>query len=342
MSIFPGGQFPGTSIYNQLVGSIGAARAADAAIPPGAELEMLASPPLSPALRSAIDGLTFRHGIHSPDASPILAYRGWSISNGRLTSIGIGTVSWPTRRCFEAVCHRGASYGVGPHNAPHQDCQCGVYGFATPASLEQVFSSNVLGRVALGGEVVVCADTGTDEILGYRAESAYPSLLYTWDRASLAHYDSGARRHRNDEIQRMAAAYGVETAPLPDALLEQMRARQQAEQERARASGAWAAKQLAAQQAAHQAQLNGQITTSQAYAAQSSYLQQVYGGIAQTTGGTNTDVPYTPYDVSVARALGLHIASDAAAAMGLVAATPQSTSLHDALNAAARAAGMVK
>ena len=220
------------------------------------------------------------------DATPILAYRGWADQGGRLTSIGIGTVAWPTRRRFEAVCHRGAgagynglggvSFGLPAHNAPHQDCSCGVYGFATPASLEQVFTSAVLGRVSLGGEVVVCADCNVGDhggaelgpILGYRAQSAYPSLLYTWTPETKGRGSIGDLRRINDGIKRLAQAYGVETAPLPDELLEQMAAT------RAR---------MAEKRMAQDSGPPGypMPTTQAAFAAQQAYLNQVYGGPMQ-------------------------------------------------------------
>ena len=143
VSIWPNGTFVGNALN-----TITASFTGDNNLAP--ESAGNAKDKLPDSLRSAIDGLKFRHEVGHADATPILAYRGWADAGGRLTSIGIGTVAWPTRRRFEAVCHRGAPGGYEPtpasgfsgggggglpaHNAPHQDCTCGVYGFATPAS----------------------------------------------------------------------------------------------------------------------------------------------------------------------------------------------------------------
>ena len=352
-------------------------------------------PTISPALRSAIDGLQFAHSptygqTPNRDASPILAYRAWTIRNGRLGSVGVGTISWPTRRMMEAVCQRGGS-ALGPgsvpeHNAPHPACQCGVYGFATPQSLAQVMDSAVLGRVALGGEVVVCADRqpspipgeggdGITPILGFRAQCAYPSLLYLWDTTHEARdtlladnrVNASTATTRNAAIRALADSYGVETAPLPDALLEQLAAERDA--------AAVYEKSMLSTRNAHAAQM---AALNQLYSQQQGQQQQqqayglgVYtsppgmsinvpnnstgGGNVVINGGTYThdgSHPLLPNGGGPGQSYGglpaglpagLVAARELPAELlGLVSATPQTTGLHDALTAMARLAGLVQ
>lgn len=342
-------------------------------------------PTISPALRSAIDGLTFAHGVGHRDASPILAYRAWTIRNGRLGSVGVGTISWPTRRMMEAVCQRGGA-ALGPagppeHNAPHPACQCGVYGFATPASLAQVMDSAVLGRVALGGEVVVCADRqpspipgeggdGITPILGFRAQCAYPSLLYLWDTTHEARdtlladnrVNASTATTRNAAIRALADSYGVETAPLPDALLEQLAAERDAaavyEKSMLSTRNAHAAQMAALNQIYSQGQQQGYglgVYTSPPGMSINVPNNSTGGGNVVINGGTSThdgSHPLLPNGGGPGQSYaGLHAGLPAglvaarelpAELLGLVSATPQTTGLHDALTAMARLAGLVQ
>jgi hypothetical protein len=93
---------------------------------------------------------------------------------------------------------------VGPlHDprAPVWDCSCGFYAYKTDASLstsEYLAISRGLtvgGRVALWGRVV-------DHELGYRAEHAYPQVLYL----------RGDRRY-DELIRRLADRYAIECVP---------------------------------------------------------------------------------------------------------------------------------
>lgn len=367
MGIFPGGVFPGTSplpglgggpiVNAQYVVTNGTTPFGNLQAPSpfpsqppapfygysvpqmlglmGATEEEDTPPVISPALRSAIDGLVFAHGQKSPDASPIVAYRGWSHSNGRLMSVGIGTYSWPARRVLEAICARGPGWSVAPHNAPHSKCQCGVYGFATPESLDQVLTSAVLGRVSLGGEVVVCADDVTElpnPVLGFRAQSAYPSLLFLWPARG---QPGAAMRHgaaaSDDAIKALAEAYGVETAPTPEELIAYVAHKREAA---AREHD----KMMAARKHPERGPFNlvGGLSTRSAAEAQAATLaalyseQQAHQQTQMSSIGVANAQGYTRQDATVAKALGLEIA------------TPDTIKLHDALTALARRAGLVK
>jgi hypothetical protein len=103
---------------------------------------------------------------------PILAYRSWRISNGMLQSCTCDCV-WHPRERMEARCNRNIRHT----SVPNWDCQCGFYGYKSEEALAASGyprtgdDQTVQGRVALWGRVI-------DHDLGYRAERAYPQLLY--------------------------------------------------------------------------------------------------------------------------------------------------------------------
>ncbi|MFY9838212.1 MAG: hypothetical protein WAK55_17430 [Xanthobacteraceae bacterium] len=293
---------------------------------------------VSPQLRSAIDSLVFRHGRDEPNASPLIAYRAWNVTGGRLCSVGVGPVAWPARRVYEAVCQAersGSGLSIPAHNAPHPECTCGLYGFATVASLEQVMDSAVLGRVSLGGEVVVCADRepspipgeggdGTTPILGYRAQAAYPSLLYLWEQErnrdgspsceNCGHCDDcqtadnrvnvRSNSDRNARIRQLADAYGIEVAPLPQPLLDVLRRRRDA----------------------------AMLSTRNAFNAQSALLAQMYAQQQQNAGyglsamGQST-APPSPYTAGTYTVSGPPPTMTPSPLTGLQQAYPNATAM---------------
>lgn len=134
-------------------------------------------------------------GAKSPPQSlhePILAYRAWRIAEGNLLSCTCDCV-WQPRMRMNASCNHNAVHA----RVPAWDCQCGLYAFKTDRSLAEsgyAREPNVAGRVALWGHVI-------DHDLGYRAEHAYPQVLYL-------------RGGRPDElIRRLCECYAIECVP---------------------------------------------------------------------------------------------------------------------------------
>jgi hypothetical protein len=94
-------------------------------------------------------------------------------------------------RCNQNGLHTGV---------PAWECYCGFYAYKTERSLEDspyVRSdqmTSVRGRVALWGRVI-------DHGLGYRAQHAYPQLLYLPGNAF------------DDVVRRVAESYAIECVP---------------------------------------------------------------------------------------------------------------------------------
>ena len=60
------------------------------------------------------------------------------------------------------------------HQAPHEDCNCGIHAYSKNVPLEPSTKPYVAGEVSLWGKVIVHAD-------GFRAQFAYPKKLYVID-----------------------------------------------------------------------------------------------------------------------------------------------------------------
>jgi len=125
----------------------------------------------------------------------VMAYRAWRICGDRLISCTCDC-EWLPRERMDARCNNHVSH----LRVPAWDCKCGFYAYKTAHALaasEYVGlpqGTTVQGRVALWGRVIHHA-------LGYRAEYAYPQVLYLrGDR-----YD--------DEIRRVAGCYAVDCVP---------------------------------------------------------------------------------------------------------------------------------
>lgn len=141
---------------------------------------------------------------HEETDQPIIAYRAWGVVNGLLSSVATSSQSWPRLRPFHAVCAK-QERGIEAHEAPDEGCMCGIYAMRTVEALVDTlhYRPMILGRIALWGNVVVHED-------GYRAEYAYPQLLFygpTMDR---------------EIVSPVAANYGCEAAPMPDDLRVRM------------------------------------------------------------------------------------------------------------------------
>lgn len=103
-------------------------------------------------------------------AEPILAWRAWTLNEGRrgcgplLQPIADSNRSWPVREPARAACPRRI------HLAPAFDCTCGLHATRGPDLLRRARDPAVVGTVALWGRIV-------EHDHGYRAAFAYPQRL---------------------------------------------------------------------------------------------------------------------------------------------------------------------
>lgn len=128
---------------------------------------------------------------------PIIAYRAWRIAESRLVSCTCDCV-WQPRERMDAHCnHKGAMHEA---RAPVWECSCGFYAYKTDAALTASEYLGVAGGFTVGGRVALWGRV-IDHELGYRAERAYPQVLYL-------------RGDRLDDlIKRLADCYAVECMP---------------------------------------------------------------------------------------------------------------------------------
>lgn len=121
--------------------------------------------------------------VEVPDhVGVIVACRAWRWrlpGEAPLRAIAKGA-GWPPLRRLEASCLEPRPWGAmgrlrrppPTHPAPHVDCECGIWGLASPEALlrEHAAREYVYGVVALWGAVVVGQR-------GWRAQYAYPQAL---------------------------------------------------------------------------------------------------------------------------------------------------------------------
>jgi hypothetical protein len=130
-----------------------------------------------------------------PIREPILAYRAWRVEAEQLMSCTCSCL-WSPRERMDARCNQNGLHA----NVPVWECSCGFYAYKTERALEESpylrpdQKMAVWGRVALWGRVI-------DHGLGYRAQHAYPQLLYL---AGNAH---------DDLVRRVAESYAIECVP---------------------------------------------------------------------------------------------------------------------------------
>jgi hypothetical protein len=113
----------------------------------------------------------------APDvATPLVAFRSWRISGGRLVSPFI-PCRWDGRvmhaECYDAnrTLTRGSGWLDGPHASPHPQCQCGIYGYFVPGPRSWFGEAYWCeGVVTAWGRVEVHRD-------GFRAEHARVEAL---------------------------------------------------------------------------------------------------------------------------------------------------------------------
>jgi hypothetical protein len=144
-----------------------------------------------------------------PDyAAPIIGWRAWHVveeDGDLLLSSVVYPLLWRPGTVTHAECRPfpdAGSLHPAEHVAPQRDCFCGVYAGTTAQHAEPYLDGYghligsapvVLGRVALWGTVVECAE-------GWRGSHAYPHDLFVPTR--------GASR-TPDELALGLARYGV-------------------------------------------------------------------------------------------------------------------------------------
>jgi hypothetical protein len=219
---------------------------------------------------------------HEETDQPIIAYRAWGLYNGLLCSVATSSQAWPRLRPYHAVCAK-QSTEIEFHESPEVSCACGIYAMRTPEALIQTlhYGPTVLGRIALWGNVVVCEH-------GYRAEYAYPQLLYYGPRMP------------QEKVAPVAASYGVECAPMPDEVRAFIELEVRSHEDVANAYSAansysqWTS--MLGQQA--------QAQVGNAYAALISVGQSA-SGIAQAHTSTVSQATYAQMVAQAARSLGI-------------------------------------
>lgn len=156
-----------------------------------------------PVEKEALEELPFAF-----DSEPIEGWRGWKVVDyrehggvltPRLAALGMSGI-WPPRKRLEAFCAND-----GYHDAPHRECECGVWALRTRARAEQaayryggVGGPVAFGPVRLWGRVLECEN-------GWRAQYAYPAKLYVVGPAS----ETSAQLERT---------YGVEVVNIDEPL----------------------------------------------------------------------------------------------------------------------------
>jgi hypothetical protein len=131
---------------------------------------------------------------------PIVAWRGWNVRSGLLGSLNHGT-DWPPWQPFTAIC------GKGNHQAPALKCACGIYAAREETMLQQEgYLGAAYGLVKLWGRVI-------SHEKGFRAEHAYPELIFTTDPKAAALI----RRNYGCEVVELAPRVTAISTPDPAA-----------------------------------------------------------------------------------------------------------------------------
>jgi hypothetical protein len=162
--------------------------------------------------------------LEAPDlVEPVIGFRKWRVTGDHLTSPYI-PLRWDSRvahaRCFPA--NRSLVFGDGwleePHDAPHPECQCGIYAYHRPPERGPIPDrGRTFGIVSLWGRIEVHAD-------GVRAEHAEIVALAYCRELGSGHHDEIAAIARqlgvplveHRELARVAPEFG---SPVPESLL---------------------------------------------------------------------------------------------------------------------------
>ena len=171
--------------------------------------------------------------LEVPDyIEPMLGWRVWHVEERGITSI-TRAIYWPERKPLEAQCYKAdllvdqINLGIGNHNAPHEDCTCGIYATSDIHKVDRIITQHnraryrgkyrLLGIAALWGKVIEHRE-------GWRAQYALPQLfcLVPPHRAAEFGYDyptTHAHEHWTRERAGMASSiersFGVRTIIAP-------------------------------------------------------------------------------------------------------------------------------
>ncbi len=140
----------------------------------------------------------------APDlAAAVVAFRSWRLAGERLMSPFI-PCRWQHRvmhaACFDANRRltRGVGWLDGPHESPHEACQCGIYAYHTPGPRSWFGEAYWCeGVVSAWGRLVVHND-------GFRAEHARVEALAV---------PPGLRAFGARHVDRAAGALSVPVVP---------------------------------------------------------------------------------------------------------------------------------
>lgn len=122
-----------------------------------------------------------------PDSTePVVGYRDFLLGSPLAmypmpALISRNKAPWPMREPMRAFCKKGA---FSDHDAPAENCECGIYAFNRPDHPDLSNNEVIWGEIAMWGEVLMCGDTplsGETVIQGYRSEFAYPKTLFVRD-----------------------------------------------------------------------------------------------------------------------------------------------------------------
>jgi hypothetical protein len=141
---------------------------------------------------------------------PVYALRTFVIRDGQLDSVVQSGGHWVEGEC-RAVCLRAPQDEAPPHEAPGEDCRCGIYGALSLAALRRQYGEQARWIVT----VIQCEGTGMQGPVGIRAARALVVAFWCPEpddehrnhiRLCLEQFPY-ARQYRND--QAMALAYRI-------------------------------------------------------------------------------------------------------------------------------------
>ena len=149
----------------------------------------------------------------APDlVAPVVAFRSWRLAGDQLVSPFI-PCRWDGRvmhaTCYDAnrTLTRGVGWLDGPHDSPHEACQCGIYAYHAPGPRSWFGEAYWCeGVVSAWGRLVVHAD-------GFRAEHARVEAVAIPDGRGPAQVRAAAGRLgvpvvAHEELEEFAAGLG--------------------------------------------------------------------------------------------------------------------------------------